>query len=988
MRINRFLFTGITFFTLFCFSNSLVTAQNSLLKYVDPFIGTGGHGHTYPGATVPFGLVQLSPDTGIEGWDWCSGYHYSDNSIMGFSHTHLSGTGATDYADILLMPTTGQIKTIPGSKENPDQGYRSRFSHKNESASPGYYSVYLDDYKIKVELTATERCGFHKYTFPESDSSNIIIDLKHGLDSESEGFIRVIDNNKIEGYRRSSGWAKDHTFYFHAVFSKPFRKSFLFDNDHLSSRKIELSGKNTKAALLFSTTEKEVILVRIGISAVDIEGARRNLEAEIPHFNFQKTLEDAENKWKKELSKIIVEGGTEDQKKIFYTALYHTLITPNLFNDVDGRYFGMDRKIHQSNDFEYYSVFSLWDTFRAEHPLLTILDRKRSLDFIKTLLSKYKEGGLLPVWELASNETWTMIGYHSIPVIFDSYMKGIRDFDHSLALEAMIKSAERDQHGLRLYRERGFIPADKENESVSKTLEYAYDDWCIAQFAKLTGNDKEFKKFNARSLFYKNLFDGSTGFFRGRLSNGDWIEPFNPREVNAIYTEASAWQYNFFVPHDVKGLIKLHGGEKNLVSKIDQMFAEPNKLEGRHQPDITGLIGQYAHGNEPSHHAVYLYNYTPSPWKAQERIRDIMNRLYTTAPDGLCGNDDCGQLSAWYVFSAIGFYPVAPGQNIYVTGSPVFDKVTIRLEDGNQFIVKTLNQSEKNMFITKSRLNGSEYNKPFITHDLIIRGGIIEFEMSPSPDSSWGTGKDGLFAMSPEDVEIEMPQISAPSEIFYMNQPVTLSCNTPGAVIHYTLDGSEPDSASSVYKEPVNIFESLTIKTIARLSDGRESPVASSRFTESPYPPAKYKVSFDDRYTGGGDMALTDGRYGTVSFQNGEWQGFEGQDLEAVFDLTEIKTISTLSLTTLNDPNVWIFMPRKVTYEISTDGINFSKIAVIENEFPPEITSLQIKNFSAIFEPVKARYIKVTAESLKICPDWHKGAGYKCWIFIDELKIN
>lgn len=986
MNLSKIILT-VTITIFFCFTTCLYP-QKDLTKYVDPFIGTSGHGHTYPGATLPFGLVQLSPDTGIEGWDWCSGYHYSDNSIMGFSHTHLSGTGAADYADILFMPTVGKIRIVPGSKENPDEGYRSRFSHKNEIASPGFYSVLLDDYNVKVELTTTERCGFHKYTFPASDSANIIIDLKHGLDDDNEGYINIINPRTIEGYRKSSGWAKEHYVYFYAEFSKPFITYELFKEKDNFQKGKSASGKNIKAALRFNTKESESILVKIGISAVDLEGAKKNLEKEISHFDFYKVVDEAKFRWQKELSKIIVEGGSEAQKKIFYTALYHTLLTPNIFNDVDGRYYGMDRKIHTAKNFEYYTVFSLWDTFRALHPLLTIIDQKRSADFVKTILAKYKESNLLPVWELASNETWTMIGYHSIPVIFDAYMKGITDFDFELALEAMKKSAERDQHGLKLYRERGFIPADKENESVSKTLEYCYDDWCIAQFAKSIGKENDYKTYNARSLFYKNLFDESTGFFRGKLSNGKWIEPFNPKEVNAIYTEASAWQYNFFVPHDVQSLIDLHGGNHKLIGKLDEMFSESAVLEGRHQPDITGLIGQYAHGNEPSHHVAYLYNYAGAPWKTQERIRNIMNTLYTDKPAGLCGNDDCGQLSAWYVFSAMGFYPVSPGQNIYAIGSPIFDKVTINLENGNKFIITTKNNSRENIFVNSALLNENQYNKPFITHIQIMDGGSLEFTMNNLPNESWGNDTNEMFSMRPELVDVEMPNIMADSEVFYIEQKITITTKTKNAKIVYTLDGTEPNLNSTLYLEPITIDKVCTLKCMAILPDGKSSSVTSSSFIKSKYPAAIYKHDFDERYTGGGSMALTDGRFGTTNFQNGEWQGFEGVDLEATINLEKETLINKLSLTALNDPNVWIFMPRKVIFYISNDGTNFLKVAEVDNDLPVETTQLMIKKFTAESIQQKARFVKVFAESVRYCPPWHKGAGYKCWLFADEFVIE
>lgn len=982
LKIVRFFLSIIILFL-----SIKTNAQQRLIELVDPFIGTGGHGHTYPGATLPFGMVQLSPDTGIEGWDWCSGYHYSDVSIIGFSHTHLSGTGISDYADILLMPTVGKVKLIPGSKEKPDEGYRSRFNHKNEKAHPGFYSVYLDDYKIQVELTATERCGFHKYIFPKTDEANIILDLDHGLDSENESMLKIIDNNKVEGLRKSRGWAKEQYIYFYMEFSKPF-ESYGIENNNKVINSNEVSGKNVKGFFRFRTNDGEEILVKVGISSVSLNGARNNLEHEIPHFNFDLIKKNAERTWEKELSKIIVEGGTAEQKKIFYTALYHTMITPNIFSDVDGKYLGMDKKIDTANNFNYYTVFSLWDTFRAEHPLLSLIDRKRTKDFIHTFLDMYNKGGLLPVWELASNETWTMIGYHSIPVIFDAYMKGIRDFDLYTALQAMKKSAEQDHHGLKLYKERGFIPADKENESVSKTLEYSYDDWCIAQFAKELKLKNDFKTYNYRSQFYKNLFDTTAGFFRGKFFSGQWIEPFIPNEVNAIYTEATAWQYNFFAPHDIKSLISLHGGNEKFIKKIDEMFLESPILEGRHQPDISGMIGQYAHGNEPSHHIAYLYNYANAPWKTQEKVRLIMDSLYTSKPDGLCGNDDCGQLSAWYVFSALGFYPVCPGQNTYVIGSPIFEKAVINLENGNQFIVTAKNVSHKNIYINSAKLNGNLFSSAYLTHDQIMNGGILEFEMSNVPNKNWGSEISGLFQLAPEQTEISMPQISATSEIFYEPIDIFISCETPNAKVRYTLDGSEPNFNSYLYKEPIKINNTTTLKTFAYLDENIFSSVTTLHFTKSKFPPANYKWNFNYRYSGGGEMALTDGRKGTTNFQNGEWQGFEGVDLEAIINLEQSKSITNLSLTTLNDPNVWIFAPRKVEFYFSNDGINFSKANEILNDLPVKTEDVLIKTFSSKFSNVDTRYIKVIAESIKVCPEWHKGNGNKCWIFIDELVIE
>ncbi len=966
-----------------------VSAQSKkLTNYVNPMIGTAGHGHTYPGAVMPFGMVQLSPDTGIEGWDWCSGYHYSDNSIMGFSHTHLSGTGGTDYADILLMPTTREIKIIPGSKEGKGEGYRSSFKHENEKASPGYYSVILDDYNVKAELTVTNRVGLHKYTFPKSDKSNIIIDLKHGLDGGGESYIKIIDNRTIEGYRKSHGWAAEHTVYFIAKFSKPFESFGTAVDDFLKEGRKSATGKNIKGYVRYSTGANEAVLVKVGISHVSIEGARKNLEAEMPGFNFESTREEAEKAWEKELGKIIVETANEDRKTIFYTALYHTMITPNLFNDVDGKYYGMDRKIHEVKGENVYTVFSLWDTFRALHPLHSIIDRSRTLDFVKTMLLHYKDGGLLPVWELAGNETWCMIGYHSIPVIFDSYMKGIDGFDSKLALEAMKTSANKDHHGLKFLKDRGYIPAEKENESISKLLEYSYDDWCIAQFAKKLGAEDDYKNFNLRSMNYRNVFDKSTGFFRGKLTSGAWYEPFNPLEVNQIYTEATAWQYNFFVPHDVKGMIDLHGSNEKFIAKIDEMFAQPEKLEGREQPDISGLIGQYVQGNEPSHHIAYLYNYAGKPSKTQERIRNILSTMYTSKPDGLCGNDDCGQMSAWYVFSSMGFYPVTPGQNTYAIGAPLFDKVTINLENGKKFVITAAGNTDENKYIKSAKLSGSDLKYSYFTHDQIANGGEAEFEMTSVSTDLWGTDNPALFTMLPERDAISIPFINAPSEVFYREMEISLNCPTPGVKIYYTLDGSEPSANSALYTNPVKITGAVTIKAIAIGSNGEISPSASSSFIASKYPAGVYVNQFHSRYNGGGAMALTDGRIGGNRFQNGEWQGFEGADLDVTIDLTGIKKVKKISINALHDNNVWIFLPHGFEFYVSADGKEFKKAGEVKNDVPAESQEIIVKNFAVSLPSEDVRYIRVVGKNIKTCPAWHKGAGGKAWLFVDEIVVE
>lgn len=811
-------------------SVSVLHAQKpfKVIKNVDPFIGTGGHGHTYPGATMPFGMVQLSPDTYNHEWDWCSGYHESDKSIMGFSHTHLSGTGGADYGDILLMPTTGDLKVNPGSRENPSEGYRSKFSHENEKASPGYYSVYLDDYKIKAELTATLRAGFHKYTFPKSNESNIVLDLSHGIsDSCIAASIKIVSDTEIQGQRRSSGWNNDHTVYFVAKFSKPFKSFGISLGGKILHGEKSGSGKDLKGFIKYVTKENESILVKVGISHVSIEGARKNLECEISDWNFDKIKTLAEKAWEKELSKIMVEGGTKEQNTIFYTALYHSMIVPNIFSDADGSYMGMDGKIHKTEGFDMYTVFSLWDTFRGLHPLLSITDQKRTNDFVNTFLARYNESGLLPVWELASYETYCMIGYHSVPVITDAYMKGIRKYDIEKLYEAMKHSATKDMFGIKDYMTYGYVPSGKERESVSKTLEYAYDDWCISKIAGALGKKDDCQRFSKRALSYMNLFDGSTGFMRGKSTNGNFTPGFNPFAVSSDYTEANAWQYNLFVPHDVKGLINLYGDKKNLIKRLDDLFSVSSNLEGFSLGDITGMIGQYAHGNEPSHHLAYFYNYVGEGYKTQQLVRKITDELYSIKRDGLSGNEDCGQMSAWYVLSAMGFYSVCPGTNEYIIGSPLFKKVTITLENGKHFVINAKNTSEKNKFIHSIKKEGKDYTASFIRYEDIMNGSVFDIAMSDSPNKNWATAEKDLPYSFTNKEQVSVPFLQSGDAIFLDSTSVTLGCMNSDCEIHYTLDGSEPDRSSSLYTKPFALKDTRTIKARGYKTGFDESPVLS-----------------------------------------------------------------------------------------------------------------------------------------------------------------
>ncbi|NOX86030.1 MAG: glycoside hydrolase family 92 protein, partial [Chlorobi bacterium] len=787
------------------------------VDYINPFIGTGGHGHTYPGAVVPFGMVQLSPDTRKDSWDGCSGYHYSDSVVFGFSHTHLSGTGVGDYGDIRFMPTLGPLKTNPGTAETPDSGYASRFSHEKELAKAGYYGVYLQDYDIYVGLTTTERVGFHKYMFATEGEGHIIIDLKESVTSEKilDSRIAFISDHEIAGLRRTDGWADDQYVYFYADFSKPFKSFGIVENDIEKPGDTTASGTNLKAWVDFDVDEKEIIYVKVGISAVDVEGAKSNLYTEIPGWDFDEMVFAARKRWTDQIKKIQVGGGTDAQKEVFYTALYHTMLAPNIYSDADARYRGHDHKIHRDTTFTMYTVFSLWDTFRTLHPLFTIIERKRTVDLIKSMLDMYKYDGLLPVWELAGNETNCMIGYHAVPVIVDAYTKGIRNFDAELALEAMLASAGSNLFGLDWLRKKGYIPADKEGESVSKTLEYAYDDWCIARMAGMLDKRDVEKEFLQRAQYYKNLLDKETGFFRGR-SNGSFVEPFDPTEVNFMLTEANTWQYNFFVPQDISTHIGLLGGDEKYEARLDQLFHSESKLSGRDQSDITGLIGQYAHGNEPSHNMAYLYNYVGSPWKTQELVNRITSELYTNNPDGLSGNEDCGQMSAWYVMSAMGFYPVTPGSDIYVLGTPVFESMKLNLENGNDFEIRAKNLSEENFYIQSVSYNGQPWTKSYITHQMIMDGGVLEFEMGSQPNPGFGKAKENRPIRKITKYPITpVPYFKAISKTFENLMIVGIADLYDDAQIRWGYQTEEDEPALKKYIRPIEVTRSTKFTAVA-----------------------------------------------------------------------------------------------------------------------------------------------------------------------------
>jgi predicted alpha-1,2-mannosidase len=968
----------------------LATAQlNDPAKFVNPFIGTDLHGHTYPGATVPFGMVQLSPDTRLTGWDGCSGYHYSDSVIFGFTHTHLSGTGCLDLGDILIMPTVGK-------PELDNKLYSSPFRKATEKAKPGYYSVFLEKPKVLAELTATARVGFHRYTYSNADKANIILDLQH-RDEVLDSWIQIVGSNEVRGYRCSKSWAEDQRVYIVIRFSSPFELSEVHtaDGSPLTANmegknSIVNEGKNLKAWFTFSTNKGNQLLVKVGISAVSVEGAIKNLEAEIPDWDFDKTAKNALAAWNKELGKISVEGGTPEQMTTFYTALYHTMVVPNIFSDVDGMYRGMDKMVHKAEGFTPYTVFSLWDTYRAWHPLMTIIDTKRTNDYVNTFLSHYRYGGLLPVWELDANETFCMIGYHSVPVIVDAWMKGIRGFDAKYALEAMKHSSNLDHLGLEAYRKYGHIPGDKEPESVSKTFEYAYDDWCIAQMAKSLGSKSDYSEYSHRAQFYKNIFDPTTGFMRPRY-NGGWKTPFNPTEVDNNFTEANSWQYSFLVPQDISGLMNLHGGVKNFEAKIDELFSTAENLSGREQSDITGLIGQYAHGNEPSHHMAYLYNFVGSPWKTQRIVRKIMDEMYTAKPDGLCGNEDCGQMSAWYVLSAMGIYSVCPGNTQYAIGSPLFGKIRINLESGKTFTIVAENNSKENIYIKEASLNGKPLTHSWVDYEEILKGGELKLVMANTPSKEWASGVNDIPVNSIQNSNFTIvPYFTNAPKTFVDSLTIGISTLDADQLVYYSVQpiNSQNDKVEWNQGNSIKIKESSKVLAYSLDRAGDKSHIIEGTFFRfHPDKTISIKSNCSKQYTAGGPNGLIDGIRGERNFRLGGWQGYQDQDFEATVDLGKVKPIHRIAAGFLQDARPWIWLPKYVEVWTSEDGQTFTLTATVKHDVPANQMEVVIKDFEVAVD-ANARFVKVFAKNFGAIPEWHPGAGYPAYIFIDEIIIE
>ena len=957
----------------------------SPVTLVNPFVGTGGHGHTFPGATAPFGMIQLSPDTRHEGWDGCSGYHYSDSVIYGFSHTHLSGTGVPDYCDLLIVPQSGKKAKVIPMYEDPN-GFGSTFSHNTEIAKPGYYEVFLKDDAIKAQMTASERAGIHQYTFTrEKDKKFILIDFDHRDDLIFAEYI-LDDKKHISGQRISKSWAEEQHFYFDLEFSIEPSKIKKISNKHGHKLLIEFP-KQTKR-----------LQIAIGISQVDEAGALKNRQKELDGFNFSKTRAYTRIQWQKELSKIKISNEDREKASIFYTALYHCFIAPNIANDVDGRYRGHDQKIHELPEGErHYTVFSLWDTYRTLHPLFTLIQPERTEEFIRTMLRIYDQRNDLPVWELASCETECMIGYHSVSAIADAYLKGYNDFDTTKALDAMVHTSKLDEYAKKEFATQGFISSDQEAESVSKTLEYAYDDFCIAQMSKKMGRMDLFKEYDKRSLNFVNLYDPSTKFMRARRG-AQWFGPFNPIEVNFNYTEANSWQYSLYAPHNVPVLADLMGGKDSLETWLDRLFSAESDLIGRHQVDITGLIGQYAHGNEPSHHMAYLYNYTNAPEKTQFYVDQILNELYTIQPDGLSGNEDCGQMSAWYVMSSLGLYPIAPGNTNYQLGRPLYKKAEIKLPNRKKLSIEAPNNSVSAKYVKEVLFNTAKVYDTEIDHNKIKKGGRLLFEMSDRPVSTRNNDISREDSLLKTDF-VPTPFIATEQRIFEDSIVIKIGSskiNNLKQRLYFSIN----NGLWQDYIHPFTIHETSTVSVKAsrfpHVSDIPHnakiapywSPVVKSLFSKrDPSVSLKLETKYANQYAASGPNTLIDGVRGGADFRTGDWQGYFGKDLNAVVSFEEARELTHIGISCIRDIKSWIFFPERIGISYSLDGINFTALPDLKyteatmDDYEPKIKAC----IQPLRQATKVKYIKYTVYNPGTCPIWHLGSGNDSWVFLDEF---
>lgn len=965
---------------LFCFlfAGFFAYSQN-FAQFVNPFIGTGGHGHTFPGAVVPFGMVQLSPDTRVDGsWDGCSGYHYSDTLIYGFSHTHLSGTGCSDWGDILLMPGY----ELPNSN---NLNYASSFSHKNEIAKAGYYSVKLNN-GVTAELTTTLRTGIHQYTFLENKKPQVILDLLHRDETLSQN-VRLIDSNTVVGFRISKAWAKEQYIFFAIKFSQSIaRFDYSINKQFKKQLNVKTKEKPEGAIFEFKDLKGKTLLVKVGISMVSEEGAIANLNSEATHWDFEKYAKEAENKWNQELSKIEIVDENTDKLSIFYTSLYHCFIHPSIASDADGNYRGRDNKIHKAQNYTHYTVFSLWDTYRALHPLLTIIDKKRTSDFINTFISQYEQCGRFPMWELSSNETDCMIGFHSVSVVADVMAKGIKGFDYNKAFEGSIATANYEKYGLPTFNKNSFLQVEDESESVSKTLEYGYNNYCVYKMAEILNQSASYSKYYNRSFAFLNIIHPTSKFMQPRY-NGGWLSPFFPNQINNHFTEGNSWQYSFYVPHQIQQLIKLHGGSKSFENKLDELFTTKQKTIGREQADVTGLIGQYAHGNEPSHHMAYLYNYINKPYKTIYYTHKICSEFYKNTPDGLIGNEDCGQMSAWYVFNALGFYPVCPGEANYQLSLPYFKKIKLKLENGNNFLIER--ESDKFENLNGVEVNGSLLNNFNLTHDAIDKGGKLIFLANNTKAKDESYLKNFVAQSTPSILPLVAPAIESGLKVFTdkeLIKIVDLNSNTK-QTIRYTLDGTEPTKNSTIYTKPFFINSTCVIKAKS-YSTNDSSSITETKLYKLPN---NYKISItgtvNPQYKAMGSSSLLDGLYGPLDWRKGEWLGYQGQDIEITIDMLRLQNITEIVPNFLQDSKSWILMPKQVECLISNDNKVFTKLGVKQSNTNPKLEEIVAEPFSFQCDQ-KCRYIKIKITHFGKLPDWHIGSANDAFFFIDEIKIK
>ncbi|RPH31937.1 MAG: glycoside hydrolase family 92 protein [Bacteroidales bacterium] len=980
---------------------------------VDPMIGTGGHGHTFPGATLPFGMVQVSPSNDFKSWDWCSGYHYSDSIIKGFAHTHISGPGLAGLGDILLMPTSGTVQVKPGTEKNPEEGYRSRFSHKNEKAFPGYYSVLLDDYNINVELSCSERVGFHKYTFNSGGSSNIIIDPTHNIiESVFDTQVELLSDSTVRGYKTSNGEAGKRTVYFVANFSKPFTSYGIANNDTIAENGKKATGKNSKAYISYNLKKGESIEVKVALSFVGYEGAMANLEKEASGRNFNSTLNEAKNKWKDKLNRIRVEGGSVDQRKTFYTALYHSFISPNLISDVDGCYVVEGKKFH--SEVPQFSNYSTWDTYRALHPLFTIIDQKKTSEFVNSLVSRFTDSKVeLPSWELLGHDNICMIGYPTVSLIADAVLKDISGVNPEEAFQA-IKAAANDLtknspnydvSGMEDYISTGFVSGDI-NCSVSKTTEYNYYDWCISCVAKKLNDSTESEYYLKRSIGYRYLYNPEYEYLFPRLYTGNWrkMDVSSWNDLKSNYISGNIWGYTSYVPHDVNGLISLIGGNEKFNVWLDKIFSDTSNITGDAHVDISGFIGKYGHGDEPSHHLPYLYSYSGQPWKTQYLVHKIMNDFYSAKVDGLINNEDLGQMSAWYILSSLGFYSVCPGDLTYIIGSPVYPKAQINLENGKSFTIIAKNISSDNIYIQSALLNGKEYTKSYITHQNIMDGGELTLIMGSKPNMQWGAGVNDLpisKVVEPQNQSssslgfVLMPFDTNPALVFEDSRKVDLKCNTEGAEIRFTLDGTEPNVNSTLYRNPLTINRSMTLRAKAWHKGLSPSKVFKQdyyngfTYAENGIVPKYYLKSKLSQFGKEDGRILFDKLCGKSFFGDGNWNGFNGIDCDITIEFPCETSINQIVIGYLTSTHNWIFPPKSISVYLSDDNTNFNLAnkLMVNPMNSPEANAFVTRPIINL-NGKKGKYLKIMIENNGPIPDWHRAAGNKPWLLIDEIIIS